>query len=157
MKYRSGLPGRIVAMLLAIFIFSASAFAQNASTARITIHKGEISVIDALKEVEQQSGLSVGFNNSKLEGYNTSLDLDNADLSTSLNRILAGTGHTYKLEGNYIKIVGKRKHRPMLPSPPRAVKWKPSPAKCLTTRANRSSVPPWLSKEGCGNRHRHRR
>lgn len=107
-KYRSGLPGRIVAMLLAIFIFSASAFAQNASTARITIHKGEISVIDALKEVEQQSGLSVGFNNSKLEGYNTSLDLDNADLSTSLNRILAGTGHTYKLEGNYIKIVGKK-------------------------------------------------
>ncbi len=107
-NYPPRLTGRVFAVLLAIFIFSASAFAQDASQARINIQRSGISVIEALKEVEQQSGLSVGFNNSKLEGRQTSLNLSNADLSTSLSQILKGTGYTYEISGNFIKIVGEK-------------------------------------------------
>ncbi|MDE6629465.1 MAG: carboxypeptidase-like regulatory domain-containing protein, partial [Muribaculaceae bacterium] len=93
-------------MLLAIFILSASAFAQDASQARINIHRSGISVIDALRDVEQQSGMSIGFNNSKLENADPlDLNLSNADLSTSLGRILDGTGYTFEISGNVIKIV----------------------------------------------------
>lgn len=97
---------RLMAGLATALIFSASAFAQDAAQARINIHGNDISVIQALREVEQQSGLSIGFSNSKLEGLNAgSLNLDNADLNSSLSTILQGTGYTYEITGNTIKIV----------------------------------------------------
>lgn len=100
------LGAKCLAMLLAFFIFSASAFAQDAASARINIHKSGISVINALKEVEQQSGLSIAYNNTRLESAPAvSLDLSNADLATTLSRILDGTGYTYEVSGKYIKIV----------------------------------------------------
>ena len=100
------LGAKCLAMLLAFFIFSASAFAQDASQARINIHKSGISVINALKEVEQQSGLSIAYSNTRLESAPAvTLDLSNADLATSLTRILQGTGCSYEISGKYIKII----------------------------------------------------
>lgn len=104
---------RLMTLLLAFFLLSASAFAQDASAARINIHQSGISVIDALKEVEQQSGLSIGFNNSKLEDKPAvNLNLTDATLASSLGQILKGTGYTYEIAGNYIKIVSEQGSAP---------------------------------------------
>ena len=49
---------RVFMLFLCCLLLSTSTFAQN-SSARITIHKKNISVIEALKEVEKQTKLSV--------------------------------------------------------------------------------------------------
>ena len=57
---------RVFMLFLCCLLLSTSTFAQN-SSARITIHKKNISVIEALKEVEKQTKLSVGYNESQLK------------------------------------------------------------------------------------------
>ena len=54
---------RVIMLFLCCLLLSIPTFAQN-SSARITIHKKNISVIEALKEVEKQTKLSVGYNES---------------------------------------------------------------------------------------------
>ncbi|GAA6364142.1 TonB-dependent receptor [Bacteroides ovatus] len=81
-----------------------TAFAQN--DVRITIRENNITVIEALKKVEKQSGLSIGYNNSLLRDKPAlNLNLDKAGLDYSLSTILKGTGCTYELKGKYIKII----------------------------------------------------
>ena len=73
---------------------------------RITIRENNITVIEALKKVEKQSGLSIGYNNSLLRDKPAlNLNLDKAGLDYSLSTILKGTGCTYELKGKYIKMI----------------------------------------------------
>lgn len=89
--------------------FSVSIFAHN-SNARITIHKKGISVIEALKEVEKQVNLSVGYNESQLKNKSViNLSLEKATLENSLEEILKDTGYTYELKGTYIMIIPQNK------------------------------------------------
>ena len=79
---------------------------QSATPSRITIRENNITVIEALKKVEKQSGLSIGYNNSLLRDKPAlNLNLDKAGLDYSLSTILKGTGCTYELKGKYIKII----------------------------------------------------
>lgn len=65
-------------------------------------------MVSALKEVERQSGLSVGYNDSALESSPAiSLNLTDARLPEALNAILGGTRFTYEIKDRYIKIVPK--------------------------------------------------
>ena len=57
---------RVFMLFLCCLLLSTSTFAQN-SSARITIHKKNISVIEALKEVEKQTKLYVGYNRIAVE------------------------------------------------------------------------------------------
>ena len=57
---------RVFMLFLCCLLLSTPTFAQS-SNARITIHKKNISVIEALKEVEKQTKLSVGYNESQLK------------------------------------------------------------------------------------------
>lgn len=87
-----------------LILLSTTSFAQN--SVRITIQKKNISVIEALKEVEKQSSLSVGYNNSQLKNKpDISLDLQSASLENALSTILHGTGFTYQLKEKYIMII----------------------------------------------------
>ena len=87
-----------------LFLLQVTAFAQN--DVRITIRENNITVIEALKKVEKQSGLSIGYNNSLLRDKPAlNLNLDKAGLDYSLSTILKGTGCTYELKGKYIKII----------------------------------------------------
>jgi len=96
-------------LFLCCLFLSLSAMAQN-SGARITIHKKNITVIEALKEVEKQSKLSVGYNESRLKDTpSINLSLEKATLEASLAEILRGTGYTYQLDGRYIVIVPQKK------------------------------------------------
>ena len=90
---------RVFMLFLCCLLLSTPAFSQG-NHARITIHKKNISVIEALKEVEKQTKLSVGYNESQLINKpSIDLALEKATLETSLKEILKGTGYTYQLKG----------------------------------------------------------
>lgn len=95
-----------LAWLLCMFLISPPASAQG--DVRINLQKKDITVVSALKEVERQSGLSVGYNDSALESSPAiSLNLTDARLPEALNAILGATGFTYEIKDRYIKIVPK--------------------------------------------------
>lgn len=100
--------GKIFVLCLSMFLIQATAFAQNG--VRITIQKENITVIEALKEVEKQSKLSVGYNDSQLnEKPAINLNLIKIELEKALLIILKGTGFTYQIKSNYIKIIPQPK------------------------------------------------
>lgn len=96
---------RAFMLILCCLSLSITVSAQSSSH-RVTIHKNNISVIEALKEVEKQTKMSVGYNESRLKDTpSLNLTLDKATIEKSLSEILKNTGYTYKLEGKYILIV----------------------------------------------------
>lgn len=100
--------GNRFVLFLFMFLIQATAFAQNG--VRITIQKENITVIEALKEVEKQSKLSVGYNDSQLNNEPAiNLNLIKIELEKALSIILKETGFTYQIKGNYIKIIPQTK------------------------------------------------
>ena len=88
---------RVFMLFLCCLLLSTPTFAQS-SSAQITIHKKNISVIEALKEVEKQTKLSVGYNESQLKNKPLiNLALEKATLENSLKEILRNTGYTDKV------------------------------------------------------------
>lgn len=95
-------------VLFLMVVIQATAFAQGGM--KITIQKENITVIEALKEVEKQSKLSVGYNDSQLiDKPAINLNLKNIDLEKALSIILKGTGFTYGIKRNYINIIPQPK------------------------------------------------
>lgn len=95
-------------LFLYIFLMPVTAFAQGGI--QITIQKENITVIEALKEVEKQSKLSVGYNDSQLiDKPAIHLNLEKVDLEEALSIILKGTGFTYRIKRNYINIIPQSK------------------------------------------------
>lgn len=95
--------GKSFVLFACVFFIQATVSAQ--SGIRITIQKENIAIIEALKEIERQSKLSVGYNDSQLKNKPAiNLNLKNIDLEDALSTILKGTGYTYQLKRNYIKI-----------------------------------------------------
>ena len=73
-------------LFFSLFLLQVTAFAQN--DVRITIRENNITVIEALKKVEKQSGLSIGYNNSLLRdkpALNLNLDKITHILDSDLN------------------------------------------------------------------------
>ena len=95
-------------LFLFMVVIQATAFAQSGM--KITIQKENITVIEALKEVEKQSKLSVGYNDSQLiDKPAINLNLKNIDLEKALSIILKGTEFTYGIKRNYINIIPQPK------------------------------------------------
>lgn len=95
-------------LFLFMVVIQATAFAQSGM--KITIQKENITVIEALKEVEKQSKLSVGYNDLQLiDKPAINLNLKNIDLEKALSIILKGTGFTYGIKRNYINIIPQPK------------------------------------------------
>ena len=91
-----------------LFILQTAVFAQ--SNIRITIKNAEITLQNALIEVEKQSKLSVAYNQSQLsDKRQLSLNIVNQPLEAALKTILKGTGFFYKLTDKYIMIVPEKK------------------------------------------------
>ncbi len=100
--------GRSFLLFFCLLLMQAPTFAQN--SAKITIQKKNISVIEALKEVERQSDFSVGFNDSQLKNKPVlNLDLRAVTLENALVQILKGSGFTYQFKGKYIMIIPDNK------------------------------------------------
>ena len=95
-------------LFFCLLVATTSSFAQNSTL--ITIQKKNISVIEALKEIEKQSGLSVGYNASQLKNVPAiTLDLQGITLENALSQVLKNTGYTYQLEEKYIMIFREEK------------------------------------------------
>lgn len=94
---------RIIVLFLCLAFTSIAVNAQN--TKSLTIIDKSITLKEALAEVEQQTGLSVAYNSSKLgQDRMLSLDLENVTLDTAMKAILNGTEFTYRVEGRYITV-----------------------------------------------------
>ena len=105
--------GRCFILFFCLLLMQASTFAQ--SSAKITIQKKNISVIEALKEIEKQSDFSVGFNDSQLKNKPAlNLDLRTVTVENALSQILKGSGFTYQFKGKYIMIVQDNKPKETL-------------------------------------------
>ena len=100
--------GRSFMLFFCLMLATTVSLAQNG--AKITIKKNSISVIEALKEVERQSGMSVGYNDSQLKNKPAiTLNIEAASLENALAQILKGTGFTYQLKEKYIMIIPEQK------------------------------------------------
>ena len=100
--------GRSFLLFFCLLMMQAPSFAQ--SSAKITIQKKNISVIEALKEVEKQSDYSVGYNDSQLRNKPVlNLDLKAVTLENALKQILQGSGFTYQFKDKYIMIIPDKK------------------------------------------------
>lgn len=98
-------------LLLGFLLTQTAAFAQK-NNIRITIQKKDITVIEALKFVEKQSGMSVGYNDSQLKNKPAiSLNLTNEPLDSALSKILEETGFTYQFKEKYIMIIPQQKKK----------------------------------------------
>lgn len=97
---------KVLSLFLCLLLAPGATFAQQDK--KITIQKQNISVIEALKQIGKQTGMSVGYNNSQLKGKEkTNLSLQNVALEQALETILKGTNYTYQINGQYILIVEK--------------------------------------------------
>ncbi|MCY6366097.1 STN domain-containing protein [Bacteroides ovatus] len=77
---------------------------------KITIKKNEITLREALTEVEKQSKMSVAYNESQLGGSKRiSLNVSELPLEQALKVILKGTGFSYKLKDSYIMIIPEKR------------------------------------------------
>ena len=100
--------GRSFMLFFCLMLATTVSLAQNG--AKVTIKKNSISVIEALKEVERQSGMSVGYNDSQLKNKPAiTLNIEAASLENALAQILKGTGFTYQLKEKYIMIIPEQK------------------------------------------------
>ncbi|NDV69906.1 SusC/RagA family TonB-linked outer membrane protein [Dysgonomonas sp. 25] len=83
-------------------------FAQ--SDVKISISRDNITIKEALQEVEKQSKMSVAYNESKLNGnQKIRLNIANQTLEQALAEILSGTNFSYQLKDDYIMIVPVKK------------------------------------------------
>ncbi len=81
-------------------------FAYSQNNAKITLINKNIPVIDALREIEKQSKLSIAFNESQLDGKKaTELDVRNGSVEEALTGVLRGSGFTYRIKDGYVVII----------------------------------------------------
>ena len=67
-----------------------------------------ITIKEALLQVEQQTRMSVGYDESILDSQKrVAKKVENATLRSALDAILEGTACSYEINGNYIVIVAK--------------------------------------------------
>ena len=101
------LKAKIITFFCCLLLVQTTLFAQ--SNTKISINQNNITLQEALTEIEKQTGMSVAYNESQLEGKRVSLNIKNLPLEQSLQTILKGTGFSYKLSNEYIMIVPEEK------------------------------------------------
>lgn len=102
---------RTVAMVLRTMCFSALLLASQTaamaqSRARVTIKKSNTTIVEALKQIEKQTGMFAEYNHTQLNkkpGIN--VNLHNATVDEALQRVLSGSGFSYQIKGDQIIIV----------------------------------------------------
>lgn len=84
--------------------------AQDAK--KLTLTGGQITLLQAFESIEKQTGMSIVYNQSKLDvNQKTMADFKDQPLSTILDHLLENTGFTYETQGKYIVITAKEKKR----------------------------------------------
>lgn len=98
----------ILFMFFSCLLLQTALFAQI--NVRITINKKNVTLQDALQDIEKQSTYLIAFNESKLEKTKRiDLNINAEPLDKALTAILANTGFSYKIKDKYIMIIPQTK------------------------------------------------
>ncbi len=110
-------PYRIIFFVIFLFLVS-SVIAQNTNK-KVTIQNKSISLKEAFSLIEQQTGYSIAYEQSKLDlKKKISLSLKDADIDKALKQTLKDTNHGYKITGYHIIISPlKEKEKPQEDKP----------------------------------------
>ncbi|TFD93774.1 prevent-host-death protein [Dysgonomonas capnocytophagoides] len=88
-----------------LFLFFASTAITQDNNKKITIQERNISIKEAFTKIEQQTGYSIAYEQSKLDlKKKISLSLKDADINKALSQILKDSKHSYKIKGYHIII-----------------------------------------------------
>lgn len=99
----SELTSRFFVFVLFLF-FASTAIAQD-NNKKITIQERNISIKEAFTKIEQQTGYSIAYEQSKLDlKKKISLSLKDEDINKALSQILKDSKHSYKIKGYHIII-----------------------------------------------------
>lgn len=91
--------------ILALLALSTSSISWGQSQ-HVTITGKNKTILKAFEEIEKQTGLSIAYNQTKLDtNRQIKQDFNDKILSSVLTDILKGTGFSYRVEGNHIVIV----------------------------------------------------
>lgn len=91
--------------ILALLALSTSTISWGQSQ-RVTITGKNKTILKAFEEIEKQTGLSIAYNQTKLDtNRQIKQDFNDKILSSVMTDILEGTGFTYRVETNHIVIV----------------------------------------------------
>lgn len=102
------LKAKCITFFCCLLFVQTTLFAQE--NIKITIIKDDISLREALLEVERQSNMSVAYNESQLNTTKRiSLNIKSQTIEHALNFILKGTGFSYKMSNGYIMIFADKK------------------------------------------------
>ena len=97
--------------ILCVYFLPVLSYAQP--DVRITIQQDRITLKEALQRVEEQSKMSIAYNESRIDGAKEiALHLTGRPLDEALGSILAGTGFTYRMKDNYILIIPEQQAAP---------------------------------------------
>lgn len=105
----SSVKTRLKLLLLAcLMTFNMGAYSQGSSV-KLSINRNNITIKEALREVEKQSKMSLAYNESKLNASKQiSLNLTDKSLNETLDAILQETGFSYEVKGDQIMIVSEK-------------------------------------------------
>ena len=103
---------KCITFFCCLLFMQTALFAQG--NVRINLKGNEITLREALTEIEKQSKMSVAYNESQLGGNKRiSLNINNQTLEQALDAILKGTGFGYKLKDGYIMITPVKQDTPV--------------------------------------------
>lgn len=112
-KQKQRVKMKFCTLLFALFLSSALLFSQS-STLNLTMKN--VSLHKILKEIKQQSGKNIIYNNNLIDKFNNeTIDFKNANLEDALKKVLEGKELRYKIVDNVIIIEPISKSTPDKP------------------------------------------
>lgn len=101
---KSSLLSKRLASLFILLLLPLSIMAQL--NANITIDNSYITLKEAFRAIETQTGYHFAYNVSKIDtSRKVFVSLRNMDIDSAINSVLRNTGYTYKTNGNHIIIL----------------------------------------------------
>lgn len=99
---------KFIVIFCCLLLIQTVVFAQI--NRRISIKKEQITLKEALSEIEKQTEMSVAYNESQLGADKIiSLNLQNVSLDQAFKRILKDTGYSFRIQGKQILIIKEKK------------------------------------------------
>ena len=95
-------------LLVAIILYGPIIVHAQNSNVRVSIKRNSLTIKEAFHEIKKQTGMSVAYNQSKLnDSQSILLDMNDKPLSEVLAAILKDTEFSYELKGDQIMIVSQ--------------------------------------------------
>lgn len=98
--------GYIKVLLLFASIAMAATTLSAQDNNKVTLSRQELSIAEAFRDIEAQTNWIVAVNLGKFDvTKRVQLQKNPATIDEILRQLLAGTGHTYRISGNYLMII----------------------------------------------------